>query len=118
MGGHFEAWFLTWDELRALDNGTELFLLLLPMTGLEEGQQKPAEALISQRLGQIPVFTAMSDYIARCIVSGLVIEGEYTQADGIGITCTQNHCVRNVEKHPRYRGDVSKLNKLLLRLMK
>jgi len=36
LSGHFKAWFLTLKELLAFDNYDFLFLLLLPMTGVEE----------------------------------------------------------------------------------
>ena len=35
LGGNFEAWFLTLKELIAFDKYEMLFLLLLPMTGVE-----------------------------------------------------------------------------------
>jgi hypothetical protein len=61
LGGHFEAWFFTWKELLALDDGTALFLLLLPMTGIEKTERKQAEQLISERLKQVPMFSEESN---------------------------------------------------------
>ena len=118
MGGHFEAWFFTWNELLSLDNDTELFWFLLPMTGVEESQRKQAERLVSERLKQIPIFSKKSNYITRCIVSALVIEGAYAEIAAIGTTCTQPHSVRNIEKYPRYKDDVIKLNQILMKLVR
>lgn len=52
-----------------------------------------------------------ADYIAMCIVMGLLIEEAYTIDEGIGITCQTNHSVRNIEKYPRYQENIMKLNK-------
>jgi len=113
LGGHFEAWFLTWDELCTLDDGTELFLLLLPMVGIVKNQQEGAAALIGQRLKQIALFAENADYIARLITDGLSMQGAFEGIADIGITCSQPHSVRNIRRYPRYIDDVRKLNCML-----
>ena len=113
LGGHFEAWFFTWKELLAFDDGTALFLFLLPMTGIEETQRKQAEKLISERLKQVPIFSKESNYIAQLIANGLVIDGAYSEVADIGTICTQNDSVRNVVKYPQHKDDVVKLNQII-----
>ncbi|WP_029905429.1 Imm19 family immunity protein [Prevotella sp. 10(H)] len=113
LGGHFEAWFLTLDELLAFDKYDFLFLLLLPMAGIEETEKEYAVSLISERLKKISMFAGQSDYIAGCIANGLVIEGKFYDEPQVGVACHTNHSVRNVLKYPRYKDDVIELNKSL-----
>ena len=112
LGGHFEAWFLTLDELIKFNNHDLLFLLLLPMAGIEKEQTKMAKEFVSKQLRLIPGFKEGSNYIAECIVNGLVMNGGFQKAK-IGITNNQNHSVRNIEKYPRYKDDVMQLNAAL-----
>ncbi|MEN7550006.1 Imm19 family immunity protein [Rapidithrix thailandica] len=65
QGGHFEAWFLTLKELISFDKYEKLFLLLLPMTGVEENKRELAESLVSKKLKSISMFAKQSDYIAN-----------------------------------------------------
>jgi len=67
LGGHFEAWFLTLKELVAFDKYEMLFLLLLPMTGVEESEREFAETLVSEKLKSISIFAEQSDYIANVL---------------------------------------------------
>lgn len=111
QGGHFEAWFLTWDELLTFERyREEYFLLLLTMTGITAVQRPQALERISQSLKQIPLFAEHADYIADCICNGLIIEGRFEEISGVGLTNIQGNSVRNVVKYPRYREDVVALN--------
>jgi len=118
LGGHFEAWFLTLEELLVFDKYDYLFMLLLPMTGIEEHQRSQTEQLINEKLKQIEIFKDNAEYIAKCMTNGLVIDRAFTQTDGIGLTSSQNHSVRNIEKYPRYKDDVIALNKILREFLK
>ena len=115
QGGHFEVWFLTVRELLVFDryDSQFLFLLLLPMVGVEEHEREQMEQLVCEKLKAVTLFAGHEAYIAKCIVNGLVIEGAFTQMEGIGVTNGQNHCVRNVEKYPRYTDDVTAVNQAL-----
>ncbi|WP_413511692.1 Imm19 family immunity protein [Myroides odoratus] len=113
LGGHFEAYFLTWDELLAFKKFDNLFFLLLPMTGVEEHQVNEALALITKQLRAILKFENQAHYIATCILNGIKVEGQYYNQNQIGITNDQNHCIRNSKKYPRYKEDVIKLNNIL-----
>jgi len=113
LGGHFEAWFLTWNELLAFDRYDYLFLLLLPMTGIDPNQREQAEQLICEKLKEITLFSGHEPYVAKCIANGLVIEGVFEEVQDIGLTSHTNHSVRNIEKYPRYTEDVIALNKAL-----
>jgi hypothetical protein len=116
LGGHFKAWFLTWNELLAFQQFDYLFLLLLPMTGIEENQIVEANLLIKNHLKTIPMFENHAEYIAKCILNGLTINGRFFEENEIGILNNQNHSVRNIEKYPRYAEDVIKLNGVLKKL--
>jgi len=109
LGGHFEAWFLTWDELLAFDKYPSLFLLLLPMTGVELQQTELAKELIKKKLQNIDVFEKNATYITYCIVNGLVMEQPFVNSE-IGLINSQNHSVRNIEEYPDYKEDVKELN--------
>ena len=117
LGGHFEAWFLTWEELLALSKKEDLFLLLLPMTGIEAHQTDEATSFIIHQLKRIPKFEQKADYIAACIVNGLKINGQYFNQEGIGLVNTQNHSVRNIEVYPRHKEEVIQLNDILRNLV-
>ena len=113
LGGHFEAWFLTLKELIAFDKYEKLFLLLLPMTGVEESKREFAETLVSAKLKSISMYAEQSDYIAKCIVNGLIVVEPFYTIQNIGIVSNTNHSVRNITKYPRYKDDVCELNKAL-----
>ncbi|KAF2509110.1 Imm19 family immunity protein [Flavobacterium foetidum] len=113
LGGHFEAWFLTLKELIAFDKYEMLFLLLLPMTGIEESEREFAESLVSEKLKSISMFSKQSDYIAKFIVNGLIVDKPFYTNQDIGIVNDTNHSVRNITKYPRYKDDVIELNKAL-----
>ena len=113
LGGHFEAWFLTWDELLAFQQFEYLFLLLLPMTAIEKHQTDEAKQIIQNHLKTIPRFENHIEYIAQCILNGLIIEEPFFVQNEVGIVNNQNHSVRNTEKYPRYIEDVIELNKIL-----
>ncbi|SOD11588.1 Imm19 family immunity protein [Pedobacter xixiisoli] len=110
LGGHFEAWFLTWQELLAFEKHPLLFMLLLPMTGIEQHQIEDAKALIAKHLKIIPKFEKEAAYITYCILNGLIMDDGFLNHNEIGTINIQNHSARNVEKYPRYSDDVKKLN--------
>ena len=117
LGGHFEAWFLTWEELLAFKKDTYLFLLLLPMTGVEAHQAAEALEVITNQLKKIPKFEDKAGYIAECILTGLKTDGQFFKQEGVAIVNTENHSVRNIETYPRYTEDVMKLNDMLKKLV-
>ncbi|MDQ1149631.1 hypothetical protein QE382_001615 [Sphingobacterium zeae] len=116
LGGHFEAWFLTWDELLSLQQFEHLFLLMLPMTAIEIHQKDNAKQIIHDHLKTIPKFEQSAEYISKCILNGLVIEELFYEVDEVGTVNNQNHSVRNIRKYPRYRENVVELNKVLKKL--
>lgn len=117
LGGHFEAWFLTWDELLAFKKFEHLFLLLLPMTAIEKYQIENAKNVIQNHLKTIPKFENQVEYIAQCILNGLTIGETFFVQNEVGIVNSQNHSVRNVEKYPRYREDIIELNRTLKKIV-
>ncbi|AWK06484.1 hypothetical protein HYN56_20560 [Flavobacterium crocinum] len=114
LGGHFEAWFFTLEELLAFEKYPELFLLFLPMTGIKEDQRVILKPFISKHLELIPKFETHSEYIADCILNGLIMESGFSEIEGVGMTNNQNHSVRNIDVYPRYRENVIELNKILV----
>ncbi|GAA3783653.1 Imm19 family immunity protein [Flavobacterium ginsengiterrae] len=116
LGGHFEAWFFTLEELLAFEKYPNLFLLFLPMTGIIEDQKTILKPFIIKHLNTIPKFEKHSEYLADCILNGLIIESPFQQTEGIGLTNNQNHSVRNISDYPRYKEEVIELNKILTTL--
>jgi hypothetical protein len=114
LGGHFEAWFFTLNELLAFEKYHSLFLLFLPMTGITENQKSILKPIITKHLREIPKFETHSDYISDCILNGLIMESPFQQTEEIGLTNNQNHSVRNITAYPRYKEDVIELNKKLV----
>lgn len=113
LGGHFEAWFLTLDELLAFAKNPVFFLLLVPMTGIQENQRSVLKPIIVKHLEAIPGFELHSEYIANCILNGLVMESSFQETAEMGITNNENHSVRNIIKYPRYQEDVTEINRIL-----
>lgn len=118
LGGHFEAWFFTWEELLAFDKYDHLFLLMLPMAGIAPEERQKAEKLIAEKLKAMPMFAGNATYIAACMANGLLMSGAFERAEDIGIVCSQNHSVRNIGAYPRYREDVAALNSALADFVK
>lgn len=116
LGGHFEAWFFTLEELLAFEKHPNLFLLFLPMTAIIEDQKTILKPFIIKHLNTIPKFENHSEYLADCILNGLIIESPFQQTEGIGLTNNQNHSVRNISDYPRYKEEVIELNKILTTL--
>ncbi|GAA0721310.1 hypothetical protein GCM10009430_22430 [Aquimarina litoralis] len=113
LGGHFQAWFLTLDELTKIGaKDSILFMLLLPMTGLEKQEITSCKAQIIDNLKSIPKFETKADYIAECISNGITINGHFHTTEN-GVINDQNHSVRNIDKYPRYRNSVIELNEYL-----
>jgi hypothetical protein len=118
LGGHFEAWFFTLNELLAFEKYPNLFLLFLPMTGIQESERLVLKPIIIKHLNAILNFGAHSEYIADCILNGLIMESLFDEITEIGLINTQNHSVRNVTAYPRYQEDVMELNKMMSSFMK
>ncbi|MCR4031972.1 MULTISPECIES: Imm19 family immunity protein [Flavobacterium] len=116
LGGHFEAWFFTLDELLALEKYPNLFLLFLPMTGITEDQRDILKPIIAKHFNSIPLFEMHSEYIANCILNGLMMESPFQKTVEIGLTNNQNHSIRNITDYARYKEDVITLNKILTTL--
>ncbi|UPZ14962.1 Imm19 family immunity protein [Flavobacterium humidisoli] len=113
LGGHFEAWFFTLEELLSFEKYPNLFLLFLPMTGISKDQKVILKSIVIKHLNTIPKFDAHSNYIADCLLNGLIMQSRFEEIEGIGLTNNENHSVRNVTGYPRYLEDVVKLNKIL-----
>ncbi len=118
LGGHFEAWSLTWEELLAFEKYPLLFLLLLPMVGVEQAQVEGAKEFVAKHLKTIPSFEKEASYIAYCIVNGLVIDVPFFDKTNIGIANQQNHSVRNIEKYPHHQDNMIALNIALSEFVK
>jgi len=116
LGGHFEAWFFTLEELLSFEKYPNLFLLFLPMTGISEDQKAILKPVIIKHLNAIPKFEERSDYIADCLLNGLIMQSPFQKVEGIGLTNNENHSVRNITDYPRYKEDVLALNKILITL--
>lgn len=113
LGGHFEAWFFTLEELLSFEKYPNLFLLFLPMTGISGDQKAILKPVIVKHLNTIPKFEAHSNYIADCLLNGLLMQSPFEEIEGIGLANNENHSVRNVTAYPRYQEDIIKLNKIL-----
>ncbi|KFF03473.1 Imm19 family immunity protein [Flavobacterium reichenbachii] len=118
LGGHFEAWFFTLDELLAFEKYPNVFLLFLPMTGIQESERLVLKPIIIKHLNTIPHFETHSEYIATCILNGLIMESSFNETPETGLTNIQNHSLRNVTTYPRYQEDVIELNKIMSSFMK
>jgi len=113
LGGHFEAWFFTLEELLSFEKQPNLFLLFLPMTGISEDQKAILKPIVVKHLNTIPKFEEQSDYIANCLLNGLIMQSSFQEIEGIGLTNNENHSVRNITDYQRYQEDVILLNKIL-----
>lgn len=113
LGGHFEAWTLTLDELRYFQKFDYVFLLLVPMLGISQAELAETKALIQAYLDQIEELKGQSDYIATCITQGLVMEGDFYLDPEVGRVNRQNHSVRNISKYPQYKASLISLNQIL-----
>lgn len=116
LGGHFEAWFFTLEELLAFEKYPNLFLLFLPMAGITEDQRDILEPVLIKHLETIPKFETYSEYIADCILNGLIMQSSFQETAEIGLTNNENHSVRNIKDYPRYKEDITELNKILITL--
>ena len=83
------------------------------MTGVEENERKLAESLVSENIKSIPMYAEQSDYIAKCIVNGLIVDKPFYTIQDVGIVSDTNHSVRNIIKYPQYKDSVLELNKAL-----
>lgn len=113
IGGHFEAWFLSLKEFQRLQPTDLDFLLLLPMLAVEQNQLKVVTELIAKRLSNIKSFQGHEEYIASCIVNGLIIQNDFYLDEAVGVCNHQNHSVRNLQQHPDDMEHIQKLNELL-----
>lgn len=113
LGGHFEAWFFTLEELLSFEKYPNLLLLFLPMTGISEEQKAILKPIVIKHLNTIPKFDPHSNYIADCLLNGLIMQSPFNEIEGVGLTNNENHSVRNVTGYPRYLEDVVELNKIL-----
>lgn len=113
IGGHFEAWFFTYDELKQLANSEIAFLLLLPMVGVTQNRFADLQKDVAGILKKFRFFKDNCNYIAKCMVNGLVINGSFEEDKRYGIISNVNHSVRNIGKYPRYQENVIQLNGIL-----
>ncbi|ULT24659.1 Imm19 family immunity protein [Sphingobacterium sp. E70] len=113
LGGHFEAWFLTLEELKSFVKYPFVFLLLLPMLGIPAAQAQETRSLIEKHLTIIPILKDHASYIASCITNGLVMTNGFVRQNALGLTNDQNHSVRNINQYPSDKDDIIALNKIL-----
>ncbi|WP_343565825.1 Imm19 family immunity protein [Sphingobacterium sp.] len=113
LSGHFEAWFLTLEELNSFGKYSLMFLLLLPMLGISAAQAQDTQSFIAKYLATIPTLADHAPYIASCITSGLVMTNGFVQQNALGLTNDQNHSVRNINQYPSNKDDITALNKIL-----
>jgi len=113
LGGHFEAWFLTLEELKSFENYPLIFLLLLPMLGIPAVQTQETRSLIAKHLTTIPILADHASYITSCITNGLVMKSGFVRQTALGLTNDQNHSVRNINQYPSDKDDIIALNKIL-----
>ncbi|GAA4177357.1 Imm19 family immunity protein [Sphingobacterium ginsenosidimutans] len=113
LGGHFEAWFLTLEELKSFVKYPFVFLLLLPMLGIPAAQAQETRSLIAKHLTIIPILKDHASYIASCITNGLVMTNGFVRQNALGLTNDQNHSVRNINQYPSDKDDIIALNKIL-----
>ncbi|WP_223580108.1 Imm19 family immunity protein [Sphingobacterium sp. GVS05A] len=113
LGGHFEAWFLTLEELKSFEKYPFVFLLLLPMLGIPAAQAQETRSLIAKHLKIIPILADHASYIASCITNGLVMTNGFVQQNALGLTNDQNHSVGNINQYPSDKDDIIALNKIL-----
>ncbi|MCX5467351.1 Imm19 family immunity protein [Acinetobacter nematophilus] len=113
IGGHFEAWFFSLKEFQRLQLTDLHFLLLLPMLAVEQNQSTVVTALIAKRLSNIKSFQGHEDYIASCLVNGLVLQQDFYLDESVGVCNHQNHSIRNIEQCTHAVEHIQKLNELL-----
>ena len=113
LGGHFEAWFLTLEELKSFVKYPFVFLLLLPMLGIPATQAQETRSLIAKHLTIIPVLADHASYIASCVTNGLVMTNGFVWQNALGLINDQNHSVRNINQYPSDKDDIIALNKIL-----
>lgn len=83
------------------------------MTGIQENEKAVLKPIMVKHLIAIPKFEAHSEYISDCILNGLVMQSPFEEIKGIGLTNNENHSVRNITDYPRYKEEVTILNKIL-----
>ncbi len=113
LSGHFECWSLRLEEIRKFEEFDFVFLLLLPMLGITKEEFNITKKLIKRNLENLENFKSNSDYIAKCITNGLMMENKFYTEENIGFVNKQNHSVRNIKKYPQNKEDIIKLNELM-----
>ena len=84
---------------------------------IREKEKEIARQEIVQRLQQIPLFKGHSEYIAKCILNGLLVpNSEIQEIPEIGTICTSNHSYRNALIYDDEKQEIKELNILLSRL--
>jgi len=83
------------------------------MTGISNDQKAILKPIVIKHLNTIPKFDPHSNYIADCLLNGLIMQSRFEEIEGIGLTNNENHSVRNVTGYPRYLEEVVELNKIL-----
>ncbi|RKO71080.1 hypothetical protein D7322_13040 [Sphingobacterium puteale] len=117
LGGHFEAWFFTLDELKSFACFPLLFMLFLPMLGITTEQKQETHALIMQHLPALPALSDHATYIANCITNGLIMANGFIKQERVGQINTQNHSVRNINQYPTHTENIMTINKLLAKFV-
>lgn len=122
ISGHSNIAFLTWNELQRLSNNNQvLFLLLLPVTGIEEQEREAILPFIAEHLKEIGIKDEHKAQFANCLVNGLVVaDDNFETLSDVGITSNSKHSLRNYNRYEQYQDaqdcqqGLIRLNKLLL----
>jgi hypothetical protein len=113
IGGHFEAWFFTLAEFQYFNLSDQHFLLLVPMLAVELKQSTEVAILIAKRLSMIKAFQGHEDYIAHCLLNGLIVQQDFYLDAEIGLCNLQNHSMRNLTQHLDDVEHIQELNQIL-----
>ncbi len=113
LSGHFECWSLRLEEIRKFEKFDFVFLLLLPMLGITKEEFNIAKELIKRNLEKLENFKSNSNYIAKCIANGLIMENKFYIKENIRFVNGQNHSMRNIEKYSQNKENIIKLNELM-----
>ena len=121
ISGHANIAFLTLNELLRFSGSDDLlFLLLLPVSAIEEDEIDAALPLIAAQLKRIGIKDEHSAQFAACLLNGLTVtKGNFEVLEDIGVISHSMHSLRNYNRYEQYedgedcRQRLIRLNKLL-----
>lgn len=120
LGPHFYTHYLTLDELLEIAQnskyGDVLFMLLLPIASVCQGEETLAKTEILERVRQIPVFVPIARQLTECVIkSNFDNYGFETDAE-IGIVSKHPYSLRNPDNKDISAGALAVLNKGLQKI--